>query len=96
MKKRKASVTLDEVFAESEKDPRWAAAYEKAGIEIQMAIQIARARKAAKLTQVQLAKATGTTQSVISRIEKADQNLTLETLSSIADALHRKLVIRLR
>jgi len=97
MKKRiSGSVSLDEVFAEAEKSPAWKAAYAKAGIEVRMAIDIAKARDSANLTQNQLAKAIGTTQSVISRIERADQNLTLATLSKIADALHRDLVIQLR
>ena len=96
MKKKKAGMLLDEVFADSEKDPKWAAAYEKADIEVRMAIQIAKARQKAKLTQGQLAKAIGTTQSVISRIERADQNLTLETLSKIASALKSDLVVQLR
>lgn len=95
-KKKKAGMLLDEVFAHSEKDPKWAAAYEKADIEVRMAIQIAKAREKAKLTQGQLAKAIGTTQSVISRIERADQNLTLETLSKIASALKSDLVVQLR
>ena len=94
--KRKAGISLDEVFSKSEKDPKWAAAYEKAGIGVRMAIQIAKAREKAKLTQGQLAKAIGTTQSVISRIERANQNLTLETLSKIADALHSDLLVQLR
>ncbi|MFI5345994.1 MAG: helix-turn-helix domain-containing protein [Elusimicrobiota bacterium] len=96
MKKRSASVSLDEVFSISEKDPKWAAAYEKAGIEVRVAIQIAKARQKENLTQGQLAKAIGTTQSAISRIEGADQNLTLATLSKIADALHSELVVRLQ
>ena len=95
MKKQKAGMSLDEVFAGSEKDSGWKAAYAKADIDVRMAIQIAKARGRAHLTQGQLAKAIGTTQSVISRIERADQNLTLETLSKIAGALHRDLVIQL-
>jgi ribosome-binding protein aMBF1 (putative translation factor) len=96
VKKKKAGMMLDEVFAHSEKDPKWAAAYEQADIEVRMAIQIAKARQKAKLTQGQLAKAIGTTQSVISRIERADQNLTLETLSKIASALKSDLIVQLR
>lgn len=97
MKKRiSGSVSLDEVFAKAEKSHAWKAAYAKADIEVRMAIDIAKARDRANLTQNQLAKAIGTTQSVISRIERADQNLTLATLSKIADALHRNLVIQLR
>jgi ribosome-binding protein aMBF1 (putative translation factor) len=97
MKKRaNGSVSLDKVFAAAEKSPEWKAAYAKADIEVRMAIDIAKARERARLTQNQLAKAIGTTQSVISRIERADQNLTLATLSKIAAALHRDLVIQFR
>jgi len=97
MKKRvSGSVTLDEVFAESEKSPSWKAAYAKADIDVRMAIAIAKARERAHLTQTQLAKAIGTTQSVISRIERADQNLTLGTLAKIADALNSELIVQLR
>jgi len=96
MKKTRAGIPLDEVFAGSEKDPGWKEAYAKADLDVRMAIQIARAREKARLTQGELAKAIGTTQSVISRIERADQNLTLETLSKIAGALHRNLDIQFR
>lgn len=97
MKKRiGGSMSLDEVFSNAEKSSKWKSAYAKADIEVRMAIDIAKARERARLTQNQLAKAIGTTQSVISRIERADQNLTLETLSKIASALHRNLVIQFR
>ena len=39
MKKKKAGLSLDEVFALSEKDPKWASAYEKAGIEVRGALR---------------------------------------------------------
>ncbi len=96
MKKKKMGIPLDEVFAESEKDPRWAEAYAKADIEVRLALQIIKARKKAGLTQGQLARAAGTTQSVISRIERANQNLTVKTLARIATVLHTTLVIQLR
>ena len=98
MKKRrtKASMSLNEVFSNTEKSPKWKAAYGKADIEVKLAIQIAKARERARLTQAELAKEIGTTQSVISRIERADQNLTVETLSKIADALNSNLDIQLR
>ncbi|MBI5743026.1 MAG: helix-turn-helix transcriptional regulator [Elusimicrobia bacterium] len=96
MRKDKASISLDEVFAESEKDPRWAEAYAKADIEVRLALQIAKARQRARMTQGQLAKAVGTTQSVISRIECGNQNLTINTLARIAAVLHATLLIQLR
>ena len=95
MKKKKAALTLDEVFAGSEKDPRWKAAYEQADIEVRLAIQITKARGRARMTQGQLAKAVGTTQSVISRIERANQNLTIKTLGKIAAVLHSDLEVNL-
>jgi DNA-binding XRE family transcriptional regulator len=96
MKKKRAGIPLDEVFAGAEKDPRWAAAYAKADIEVRLALQIAKAREKARMTQGQLAKAVGTTQSVISRIEAGNQNLTVRTLSKIAAVLHTALIIQLR
>ena len=96
MKKNRLGVPLDEVFAESEKDPRWAEAYAKADIEVSLALQIAKARQKARMTQGQFARAVGTTQSVISRIERANQNLTVKTLARIASVLHATLIIQLR
>ncbi len=87
---------MDEVFGKAEKDPRWKEAYAKADIEVRLALEIANARTKARMTQSQLAKAVGTTQSVISRIERANQNLTIKTLSKIAATLHTALIIRLR
>jgi ribosome-binding protein aMBF1 (putative translation factor) len=95
MNRNKAGISLDEVFSKAEKDLKWKAAYDKADIEVRIAIQIAKAREKAHLTQEQLAKAVGTTQSVISRIERGEQNLTIETLSKIAAALHGDLIVQL-
>jgi ribosome-binding protein aMBF1 (putative translation factor) len=96
MKRIKGGVPLDEVFAESEKDPRWKEMTANARVAINLSMQISKAREKAKMTQRQLAKAIGTTQSVISRIEVADQNLTIETLTKIALALNRELVVQFR
>ena len=96
MKKKRAGIPLDEVFAGAESDPRWKEAYAKADIEVRLALQIARARAKAKLTQGQLARAVGSTQSVISRIEAGNQNLTVRTLAKIAAVLHTALIIQLR
>ncbi len=95
-KRGRTGISLDEVFSKSEKDPKWKAAYARADIEVKLAVQISQARARAHLTQAALAKEIGTTQSVISRIERADQNLTIETLSKIAEALRSNLVIQLR
>ena len=87
---------MDEVFAGAESDPRWKEAYAKADIEVRLALEIAKARTKARMTQGELAKAVGTTQSVISRIEAGNQNLTIRTLAKIAATLHTPLQIHLR
>ena len=48
------------------------------------------------MTQGQLAKAVGSTQSVISRIEAGNQSRTIRTLAKIAATLHAALIIHLR
>ena len=50
------------------------------------------ARQHSGLTQAQLASQLGTSQSAVNRIEKGQQNLTLETLSKIGSALDSELV----
>src|SRR3954453_21226659 len=50
------------------------------------------ARKHRNLTQHQLAEAIGTGQSAINRIEQGHQNLSLEMLSLIGDALDSEIV----
>jgi len=55
-----------------------------------------KARTSAKLTQAQLAKQVGTTQSVIARLEDADyEGHSLTMLKRVADALGRRVEIRL-
>lgn len=91
-----AGVPLDEVFAEAEKSPEWAEAYAIAGVEVRLAMEMARARERLGMTQAALAKVLGTTQSAVARIEGAGQNVTLATLSRIAEALGAELVVTMR
>lgn len=92
MKKYSASVPLDDVFPSYDRDPKSRASQARARLEVRLAVEIARARERCDMTQKQLAKALGTTQSVISRIENGDQNMTLETLGRLAEALGLELV----
>ena len=64
--------------------------------DFRVAQMIYDARTEAGLTQKQLAKAVGTTQSVISQLESAEyQGHSLSMLQRIAEALHRRVEIRL-
>ncbi len=53
---------------------------------------IAKVREDQRMTQAELAKKTDTTQSVIARIEKGEQNLSTETLSKISTALNHEII----
>jgi ribosome-binding protein aMBF1 (putative translation factor) len=68
---------------------------EEEKLNVRIAEMIHDARNAAGLTQADLAKLVGTTQSVISRLEDADYGgHSLSMLQRIADALHQKLEVR--
>ena len=71
------------------------AAVEKELVSLDLGIQIARAREAKHMNQTQLAAKAGMNASKISRIENSAQNLTLNTLNRIAEALDRKVNIEL-
>lgn len=92
---RKRNV-LDILKERIEKDPELQELVEQERVNLQVALAIREAREAAGLTQKELAKMTGTTQSVISRLEDADyEGHTLKTLERIAEALKRRVIIRL-
>jgi antitoxin HicB len=59
-------------------------------------IAIRRARQAAGLTQAELAKRAGLSQSNIARLEDPDHNPTLDTLERVAAALDADLLIEVR
>lgn len=68
-------------------DPEFKKVWDDSELEYLIARNIIAKRKEQNLTQKQLAEAIHTTQSVISRIEKGEQNLTLQTLKSLATSL---------
>ena len=71
--------------------------YEEEKVNYQAALAIRKAREAAGLTQAELAKKVGTTQSAISRLEDADyEGHTIKMLERIAEVLKRRGVISLR
>ncbi len=66
--------------------------FSSAKIRLEFAIQIANEREKAGFSQKDLALKLKTTQSVISRIENGKQNISLDMLQKIADALGKKSV----
>lgn len=70
---------------------------EKERLLARIALSIAESREKQGLSQARMAKLLHTKQQYISRIEQPenDSNITLRTLSNIADVLHKKLVVEL-
>lgn len=77
-------------------DPKLRAAIHEQKLNVLVAEMIHEARTAAGLSQAELADLVDTTQSVISRLEDADyEGHSLSMLQRIADALHRRLEVRM-
>lgn len=79
-----------------DKDPELQRLYEEEKVNYQVALLIRKVREDLGLTQGELAKRIGTTQSVISRLEDADyEGHSLSILQRIASALNRRIVIKM-
>lgn len=66
------------------------------GIKEQVGKLIRETRKAKGLTQKELGERIGVAESTLSRFENGEQNLTLETLARISDALETNIFIDFR
>ena len=86
--------SFDEDLKEHLKDPEFKKGFDEEGLKLEISLDIIRARRANKMTQAQLAKAIGTHQSVIGRIERGQMNPTALTLHRIAVALGKKLKVK--
>jgi len=85
-------IDIDKIIDEKCKgDPEFKAAYKEAYAELDLIAQIIKLRKAKGLTQDDLAKKTGLTQQMISRIEKRTYSPNYRNLVKIADALDSRL-----
>lgn len=72
-------------------DPGFRKEWEMLDPEIQIVCTMLENRKKKKITQVQLAEASGVTQADISRIEKGTANPSLRTLKRLAEGMGMRL-----
>lgn len=83
-------------LAKDLKDPAFRRAFEEEEIYAGIAINIARLRDKKKLSQKELAELVGTTQQTISRIEDPrNTSLSIDTLIRIADALGKRVEVKI-
>jgi DNA-binding XRE family transcriptional regulator len=90
--KRKV-IPVAESFAQWKKDPRYAAAYASLEGEFALASSLIKARSEADMTQEQVAKAMGTTQAVVARLEGGKVLPSTRTLERFAKATRTRLRI---
>lgn len=76
------------------KNPVYDLVAEEMDVEYRVARDLQAVRKLRKLTQAELAKRMGTTQSVVSRVEKGS-NVSIETLARYAAACGARLKIKI-
>lgn len=86
-------MTLTEALNEQLKDETFRKEYEALEPEYEVISSLIDARKANKVTQKQLAEATGIAQSDISKIENGSANPTLKLLQRLAEGLNMSLKV---
>jgi transcriptional regulator with XRE-family HTH domain len=84
---------VEEAFREWRKDPKFVAAYDALEDEFAVASALIKARGDAAMTQEQVARAMGTTQAVVARLESGKTMPSTRTLERFAKATHTRLRI---
>src|SRR5437762_9011571 len=86
-------IPAEKAFAEWRKDPKYVAAYDALEEEFALAEALIKARAAADMTQERVAKAMGTTQAVVARLESGRNMPSTRTLQRYAEATGTRLRI---
>ena len=92
----KKSIKYEDFKAQRLTDPKVREEYEALEPEFRLIRDVLSRRSELNLSQMQLAKLVGTKQPAISRLERGDGNITINTLRRIADALDADLDISLK
>lgn len=95
MKKKPTTKSIHDFFNRKFQDKSFRKVYEEVGPLMEIALSIAQARDKAKMSQSDLAKKLKTAQSVVSRIENGNQNLSVKMLIKIAQVLGCDLSVHL-
>ena len=87
-------IPAQKAFAEWRKDPEYVAEYDALEEEFALANALIKARANAEMTQQDVAKAMGTTQAVVARLESGRSMPSTRTLKRYAEATGTKLRIK--
>jgi len=94
-KNRKQNKIIDfqSYLAEQLRNPEIKKHYDEYGKQLEVAYMILQFRKRKNLSQLELAKKIGTSQSNVARMESGEQNFTINTLQKISSVFKRNLKI---
>lgn len=92
-KRQYKAVDFQDYLAKQLKNSEIKKHYDEYGKQLEIAYLILELRKKEKMSQAELAKKIGTTQSNIARMEAGEQNFTTDTLQKVAHAFNRDLKI---
>ena len=95
MKRKPATQAVRDFFSKKFQDKSFKKAYDEVGPLMEIALSISQAREKAGMSQADLAKKLKTAQSVVSRIENGNQNLSVKMLIKIAQVLDCDLSVHL-
>lgn len=91
--KQKKAPDFQEYLAGQLKNAKIKKHYDEYGKQLEIAYEILQLRKKKGISQSELARRIGTSQSNIARMEAGEQNLTTDTLQKIAEAFNRNLKV---
>jgi DNA-binding XRE family transcriptional regulator len=89
------TIPFKKITDQWKKDPEYKKEYESLKAEFALARELIHARARAHLTQAEVAKRMGTTQSVVARLESGTKSMNLRTLEKYAEATGSHLRVHL-
>lgn len=89
-------LSFDQYFKKSLKDPEFNELWVNSSAKYQLSRQIIKKRLENKMSQQDLAKKSGTTQAVISRLENSTFNPSLNLLERVSSGLGSNLILSLK
>jgi len=93
VKPMKKAIDFDTYISRRLEDAQFKSRYEAYGKQLEIAYQVLQLRKQRRMSQADLARKLGTTQSNVARIEAGRQNLGTHTLFQIANAFGKDLKV---
>ena len=94
--KNKKDIDFDIYLKKHLKNKEFKKHYDEFGKQLEIAYQLTQLRKEKKMSQMELAKQIGTTQSNVARMESGQQNFTVSMLSRVAGIFNKDLKISIR